>query len=380
MLTAERDHYFIRLALKEARKGRGRTSPNPCVGAVIVREQTVVATGYHKKAGTPHAEIHALRKAGDSAFGATLYVTLEPCNHIGRTPPCTRAIVASGIRRVVVGMEDPNPLVDGSGNRYLQAQGIEVVSGVLAAECRLLNRPFIKYITQSLPWVVMKAGMSLDGRISFQPHQSGWMTGPDSSRKVHRLRDRVDAILVGNATVMVDDPALTTRLVHGRGRDPIRVILDTHLRISESARLLHLDSSAPTWIFCGSEANLEKREKLSKNGKVVIHQVGYGADGRVDLLQMLTILARAGVVSLLVEGGATVHGAFLRQQLVDHVNLFIAPIFAGSSGTPVVDGMNVAGSEDALRLHNVRYSRLGQDLMVEGDLLYRTISLNPRSV
>lgn len=375
-MTEERDRYFMRLALKEARKGLGRTSPNPCVGAVIVRGQAVIATGYHKKAGTPHAEIHALRKAGESASGATLYVTLEPCNHIGRTPPCTRAIVASGIRRVVVGMEDPNPLVDGSGNSYLQAQGIEVLSGVLEAECRLLNRPFIKYITQALPWVVMKAGMSLDGRISYQPEQSGWITGPASSCKVHRLRDRVDAILVGSSTVTVDDPALTTRLPQGRGRDPIRVILDTHLSIPESARLLHLDSSAPTWIFCGSEVSLEKKEMFCKTGKIVVHQVGCDVDGRVDLLQMLKTLASAGVVSLLVEGGATIHGAFLRQQLVDHVNLFIAPIFAGSSGAPLVEGMNIASANDAVRLHNVRYSRLGQDVMVEGDVLYPGVSLS----
>ncbi|MBW6520571.1 MAG: bifunctional diaminohydroxyphosphoribosylaminopyrimidine deaminase/5-amino-6-(5-phosphoribosylamino)uracil reductase RibD [Desulfoarculaceae bacterium] len=364
----------MRLALKEARKGLGRTSPNPCVGAVIVRDQTVIATGYHKKAGTPHAEIHALRRAGESARGATLYVTLEPCNHTGRTPPCTRAIVAAGIRRVVVGLEDPNPLVEGSGNTYLQGQGLEVTSGVLEAECRDLNRPFIKHITRGLPWVVMKAGMSLDGRISFQPHQSGSITGPASLHQVHRLRDRLDAILVGNATVMADDPSLTTRLPHGRGRDPIRVILDTHLNISESARLLSLDSLAPTWIFCGTEVSIEKKERFSKRGKVVIHQVGCGADGRVDLLQMLTILSLEGVMSLLVEGGATVHGSFLRQQLVDHVNLFIAPIFAGSSGTPVVDGMNVAGGEDAIRLHNVRYRRLGQDLMVEGDVSYPSTS------
>jgi diaminohydroxyphosphoribosylaminopyrimidine deaminase/5-amino-6-(5-phosphoribosylamino)uracil reductase len=368
------DHSFMRLALKEARKGRGRTSPNPCVGAVIVRDRTVIATGYHEKAGTPHAEIHALRKAGESAAGATLYVTLEPCNHVGRTPPCTRAIVAAGIRRVVVGMEDPNPLVDGSGNTYLQGQGIAVTSGVLEAECRLLNRPFIKYITRGLPWVVMKTGMSLDGRISYQLHQGGSITGPVSLRKGHCLRDRLDAILVGNATVMADDPSLTTRLTRGRGRDPVRVILDTHLNIPETARLLSLDSLAPTWIFCGPEVSLEKRERFSKGGKVVVHQVGCGADGRLDLLQMLRVLAGEGILSLLVEGGATVHGAFLGQQLVDHVHLFIAPLFAGSSGTPVVDGMNVAGAEEAIRLHNVRYRRLGQDVMVEGDVLYPRIS------
>lgn len=370
MLPSEKDHYYMRRALREARKGMGRTSPNPCVGAVIVRDQEIVATGYHKKAGTPHAEIHALRQAGALAAGATLYVTLEPCNHTGRTPPCSKAITASGIKRVVVGMQDPNPLVDGSGNSYLQSQGIEVVSGVLEAECRAQNRPFLKYITQSLPWVVMKAGMSLDGRISYQPQQSGQMTGAGSLRKVHHLRDRVDAILVGNTTVMVDDPALTTRLPQGRGRDPVRIVLDTHLHIPESARLLHLDSSASTWIFCGTEVSLEKMERIRKPGKVVIYQVECGADGRVDLRQMLKILAGNGIASVLVEGGATIHGAFLRQQLVDHVNLFIAPIFAGNSGVSVIEGLNFRGGEDVIRLHNVRYRRLEQDMMVAGDVVY----------
>ncbi|MFH2122814.1 MAG: bifunctional diaminohydroxyphosphoribosylaminopyrimidine deaminase/5-amino-6-(5-phosphoribosylamino)uracil reductase RibD [Pseudomonadota bacterium] len=370
MLVSDQDRYFMGLALKEARKGIGRTSPNPCVGAIIVREQTVIARGYHKKAGAPHAEIHALNKAGALASGATLYVTLEPCNHTGRTPPCTKAIIASGIRRVVVGMEDPNPLVDGGGNTCLQGQGIEVLSGVLAAECRLLNRPFIKHITQGMPWVVMKAGMSLDGRISYQPNQSGWITGPESLRKAHRLRDSVDAILVGSNTVMVDDPSLTTRLPGGRGKDPVRVILDTHLSISEAARLLHLDSSASTWIFCGSEVSPDKIKKFSIAGKVVVHQVECGTDGRIDLRQMLALLARAGVTSLLVEGGATVHGAFLSQQLIDHVNLFMAPIFAGNAGSPVVKGINISVSDKALRLQNVHYRRLGEDIMIEGDILY----------
>jgi diaminohydroxyphosphoribosylaminopyrimidine deaminase/5-amino-6-(5-phosphoribosylamino)uracil reductase len=362
----------MRLALREAHKGMGRTSPNPCVGAVIVRDQEIVAAGYHKKAGTPHAEIHALRQAGALAAGATLYVTLEPCNHTGRTPPCTKAITASGIRRVVVGMQDPNPLVDGGGNKYLQSQGIEVVSGVLEAECSAQNRPFLKYITQSLPWVVMKAGMSLDGRISYLPHQSGQMTGAASLLKVHRLRDRMDAILVGNTTVMVDDPALTTRLPHGRGRDPVRIVLDTHLHIPESARLLHLDSSAPTWIFCGTEVNPEKMDRIRKPGKVVIYQVGCGADDRVDLRQMLKIVASKGIASVLVEGGATIHGAFLRQQLVDHVNLFIAPIFAGNAGVSVIEGLSIRGGKDVIRLHDVRYRRFDQDMMVTGDVVYGT--------
>jgi diaminohydroxyphosphoribosylaminopyrimidine deaminase/5-amino-6-(5-phosphoribosylamino)uracil reductase len=215
----------------------------------------------------------------------------------------------------------------------------------------------------------MKAGMSLDGRISYQSHQSGQITGAASLRKVHRLRDRVDAILVGNGTVMVDDPVLTTRLPRG-GRDPVRIVLDTHLHIPESARLLHLDSPAPTWIFCGTEVSSKKMERIRKSGKVVIYQVECGTDGRVDLRQMLKILASKGVSSVLVEGGATIHGAFLRQQLVDHVNLFIAPIFAGDSGVPVVEGLNISGHTDAVRLHNVHYLRLQQDIMVAGDVSY----------
>lgn len=361
----------MRLALKEARKGMGRTSPNPCVGAVVVREQEIVGLGYHHKAGTPHAESHALRQAGALACGATLYVTLEPCNHTGRTPPCTKAIVASGIKRVVVGMEDPNPLVDGSGNTYLRSQGIEVESGLLDAECRLLNRPFIKYITQGLPWVIMKAGISLDGRISYQPQQRGKITGPESLRKLHALRDRVDAILIGGTTVIVDDPSLTSRLSQGRrGRDPLRIVLDTHLQIPESARLLHLDSAVPTWIFCGMDVDRDKMVRIRQSANVVVHQVPCGDDGRVDLRQMLKILADAGVTSLLVEGGATIHGAFLRQQLVDQVILFIAPIFAGNAGTPVVEGINCRNGEDAIRLHSLHYHRLGQDMMVDGEVLY----------
>ncbi len=370
MLTPDIDQEYMLLALKEARKGHGRTSPNPCVGAVVVREKILIAKGYHKKAGTPHAEIHALRKAGALAQNATLYVTLEPCNHTGRTPPCTKAILASGIKRVVIGMEDPNPLVHGSGIRYLQSQGIEVVSGVLAAECRALNRPFIKYITEGLPWVVMKAGVSLDGRITYQQHQSGWMTGPVSSQKVHLLRDRVDAILVGSRTIKIDDPSLTTRLPHRRGRDPLRVILDTHLSISPLSKVLHLESIATTWIFCGPDVSSDIIETFMKAEKVVVRQVGCGEDGRLELRQVLKVLAcDAGVTSLLVEGGATVHGALLQQKLVDHVKLFIAPIFAGSSGTPVVDGLNITGQQDAIRLQNVHYRRLGSDIMVEGDII-----------
>lgn len=370
MLEQEQDRAFMRLALKEARKGLGRTSPNPCVGAVIVRGQKVVATGYHKKAGTPHAEVHALNKAGMMAQGATLYVTLEPCNHFGRTPPCSRAVADSGIRRVVVGMEDPNPLVQGGGIAFLRSQGIEVLTGVLEDECLQLNRPFIKYITKKLPWVIMKAGVSLDGRLSYQPRQAGRITGPDSLACLHRLRDRVDAILVGSETVTVDNPSLTTRLARGHGKDPVRIILDTHLSISLDAKVFHVYSNAPTWIFCADRVNAEKIIKFRQLKHVSVYVVKLGPDKRVDLSQVLHILAQEGITSLLVEGGGSVHGAFLRARLVDQVCLFIAPLFAGSCGTPLLDGVAFAGEKEAIRLRHVRYRRYGEDMLVEGDVEY----------
>lgn len=357
-------------ALIEARKGLGHTSPNPCVGAVVVSDQRIISTGYHKKAGTPHAEIHALRKAGDLARGATLYVTLEPCNHTGRTPPCTRAILASGIARVVVGMRDPNPLVNGGGIGFLREQGVEVTDGILESECLRLNRPFVKYITTKMPWVIMKAGVSLDGRISYQTQKSGRITGKDSLAYLHRLRDRVDAILVGSKTVKIDNPSLTTRLSGRRGKDPVRVVLDTHLSLPLDTKILHQESIAPTWIFCGNNAACLKRiQDYSGLPNVVVYPVENDVTG-VDLVQVLRILAREGIVSLLVEGGGSVHGAFLRQRLVDQVMLFLAPLFAGSDGTSLIAGFEVGDAEQAVRLKHVRYRRCGDDMFVEGEVTY----------
>ncbi len=368
MTATPADLRFMRLALRQARKGLGRTSPNPCVGAVVVQGDTVISRGYHKKAGTPHAEIHALRKAGEQARGATIYVTLEPCNHTGRTPPCSRAVAAAGIKRVVVGMEDPNPLMRGSGSRYLQEQGVEVVSGVLEEECRELNLPFIKHITSGLPFVVMKAGISLDGKISYQQGRPGWMTGESSSRKVHGLRNSLDAILVGRETVAIDNPSLTTRLPGKQGRDPVRVILDSRLQLSLESKILHLNSPAPTILFCSQSVDEEKKARLRAMENVLVHTVDCDKDGGLDLSAVLADLGKMGICSLLVEGGASVHGSFLKKGLVDRVFLFMAPLFAGSSGTPLVSGFPVEDREQALSLKNVLYRRCGNDLLVQGDL------------
>ncbi len=361
------DSKFMRLALREARKGIGRTSPNPCVGAVIVQDGTVLSRGYHKKAGTPHAEINALRKAGNKARGATMYVTLEPCNHTGRTPPCSHAVAVAGIKRVVVGMGDPNPLVSGSGINYLREKGIEVLSGVLEKECLELNLPFIKHITTGRPFVVMKAGMSLDGRLSYQKGKPGQMTGEKSLHRLHGLRNSLDAILIGSGTITADNPSLTTRL-GSRGRDPLRVILDSSLQLSLESKILHLESSAPTLLFCSQSADEEKIARLTQLDGVLVQPIGADKEGMLDLNDVLDNLGEMGICSLLVEGGGTIHSNFLRNGLVDRVMLFVAPLFAGSEGTPLLSGFTVNNRAKAPELRNVSYKRCGNDLLIQGDL------------
>ena len=369
-MTQENDRRYMRMALSEARKGLGRTSPNPCVGAVIVKDGCIISKGYHRKAGEPHAEINALRCAGRQAETATVYVTLEPCNHTGRTPPCSAALVNAGVKRVVVGMGDPNPLVDGGGIAYLREQGIEVESGILEEECRELNRPFIKHITTGLPWVIMKAGLSLDGRITYRKGNRGWMSSPESLSEVHRLRNIVDAIMVGVDTVRIDNPSLTTRLPKKKGRDPLRIIVDSNLSIPLSAQILRLDSTAPTCIFCAEDADPEKRRALAAAGAVV-RTAARDESGKLDLPQIMKCLGNDDITSVLVEGGAKIHGSLLKNHLVDCAKLFYAPIFVGDKGTPVIAGLCSTTKEDAIVLTGIKPLRFGCDLLVEGDVQYR---------
>lgn len=367
-MNTDNDAGYMRLALLEARKGIGRTSPNPCVGAVIVKNGEIIAKGYHKKAGTPHAEIHALRAAGAAAEGATMYVTLEPCNHTGKTPPCSHAVAAAGIARVVVGMEDPNPLVDGTGITYLRDHGIEVVAGILADECRAINRPFIKHITTGLPWVVMKAGISLDGKLNYAQGESGWITGPQSVEKVHRLRNIHDAIMVGHATVAIDNPSLTTRLPRGKGKDPIRIILDSTLDLALKTRSFTVDSDAPTWVFCAENSDQQRVKALTAIGVRVL-RVSRDVHGLV-LREVFQCLGENGVTSVLVEGGAALHGAILREQLYDFATLFLAPVFAGEGGISLLSGYRATGRSDAVRLQSPIYTKIGEDVMISGCLHY----------
>ncbi len=365
--SPEHDLLFMRLAIKEARKGQGRTSPNPCVGAVVVNHGKVVGRGYHKKAGTPHAEVHALRAAGERTRGATLYVTLEPCNHTGRTPPCTEAVLASGIARVVVGMTDPNPRVTGNGCRYLTEKGVEITQGLLSGPCQDLNRPFIKHCLTGLPWVILKAGVSLDGKIATRTGHSNWITNERSRQAVHRLRNIIDSILVGAGTVIADDPYLTTRLAGKKGHDPIRVVLDTSLRMPVESRMLNQESEAKTLIFCGIDAPAGRRRALEARGAHVI-PVPYAGAGqaRLDLTSVLHYLGEHAVISVLVEGGSHVHGSFLRAGLVDEVAFFMAPVLLGADGIPVMAGEGVGYVQDGIWLSEVRTRRFGDDILIMG--------------
>jgi len=367
---SDQDIRYMREALKEAKKGIGRTSPNPCVGAVIVKNGRIIGTGYHKKAGTPHAEINALLAAGSAAKGADMYVTLEPCNHTGKTPPCSHAVAAGGIKNVWIGMLDPNPLVNGSGARYLRDRGIGVRHGLLADECRELNRPFLTYITEKRPWTVMKAGLTLDGKLSFRKRHRDRITGSATLQQVHLLRDRLDAILVGSATVRIDNPSLTARLARGGGKNPIRVILDTGLRTPADAKIVSGAEDGLTWIFCSVAADGDNISRMRDAGVTVI-QSEADATGRLDLPQVTAELARRQVTSLLVEGGGTVHGSFLRDGLVDHVKLFYAPVFGGDDGTELISGYRVgADGTRAIRLESTTHRRYGDDLMISGDVIY----------
>lgn len=361
----QQDREYMALAIMEAQKGSGRTSPNPVVGAVIVKNGVIKGRGYHKKAGTPHAEVNAIADAGKDLLGATMYVTLEPCNHTGRTPPCTSAILKTGISRVVIGMYDPHAVASG-GAEYLRTQGIMVETGVLEKKCRQLNYPFIKHTVSKLPWVIMKAGLSLDGRITLQPNEAAAITGKESKQYVHNLRDKVDAILIGIDTAIIDDPSLTTRLESGvTGQDPLRVILDTHLRLTPQAQILTQQSDAATWVFCSKDAPVKKAEELNSAGAVV-HRVDIGLDGKLDLVQVLGRLAGNNCTAVLVEGGAGVHGGFLDKGLVDEVYLLYAPFFIGESGTPLVRGFAMEPSEERFLLKDVSVMQLGRDVLLHG--------------
>lgn len=364
----EADEKYMWLALDLARQGLGRTSPNPLVGAVIVKNGEILGTGYHQAAGTPHAEIHALENAGERARGATLYVTLEPCVHHGRTPPCTRKIIEGGIRKVVISMVDPNPLVKGSGVKALEEAGIKVKVGVLEDKARRLNEVFVKYITRGLPFVTLKAAMSLDGKIATRRGLSRWITSSKSREYVHQIRNRVDGIMAGIGTVMADDPRLTTRMEGEDKRDPVRIIVDSYGRIPLESRLVRSASPKTKTLLAVTEmAPPEKVEALSQLG-VEVYQ-GNSVDNRVDLKGLMKYLGEREICSVLLEGGSTLNYSLLKEGLIDKVLFFIAPkVIGGSSAPTPVGGEGIEFLDDAWEVQDLKAKNMGEDLLLTGYL------------
>ncbi len=354
------DRSMMRLALELAT--RGRPSPNPHVGAVIVRDGKVLATGYHAKAGGDHAEIAALRKLEMRAEGATVYVTLEPCNHHGRTGPCSEALIRAGVSRVVVGCEDRTP-GHGHGIRRLREAGVEVESGLLQGEAEAMVADFYKHALRGMPYVTLKAAVTLDGRMATRDGDSRWITGKAARTHAHRLRDRSDAIMIGARTLIADDPALTVR--HVRGRDPVRVILDSALLTPVTARVFGPDSRAPVWIFHAREADLERRRELQERGAILFEAPR--SERGLDLAWVLRELARRDVVRLLVEGGPTLHGSLLSGGFVDYAAIFVAPrILGDNEARPLAIVGPRTSMAEAISILSPRTRRFGDDLLIEG--------------
>jgi diaminohydroxyphosphoribosylaminopyrimidine deaminase/5-amino-6-(5-phosphoribosylamino)uracil reductase len=352
---------MMRRALVLARKGVGKTGPNPAVGCVIVKDGVVVGEGCHKRAGAPHAEINALARAAERARNADVYVTLEPCAHFGKTPPCADALIAAGVARVFAGMVDPNPRVSGKGLERLRNAGIESIAGILEDECRAVNEPFIKHVTTGMPFVVLKCALTLDGKIATASGDSRWITNEKSRAYVHKLRSQVDAIMVGVGTVIADDPQLTSRITGGR--DPLRVVVDSTLRIPLDAQLLHLESKAGTVVATLADDE-EKIAGIRGCGADVI--ICREKGGRVDLHDLMARLGAMDVQSVLLEGGSTLAGEALRLGLIDKVMLFYAPKLVGGEGPGLFAGKGVARMNDAFRLRDVKMTRFAEDIMIQG--------------
>jgi diaminohydroxyphosphoribosylaminopyrimidine deaminase/5-amino-6-(5-phosphoribosylamino)uracil reductase len=364
------DIHFIRETFKLARKGRGRTSPNPLAGAVVVKDGKIVGKGYHHKAGEPHAEILAIKEAEGKTQGATLYVNLEPCAHTGKTPPCVKTIVKSGISRVVAAMYDPNPIVDGKGIAFLQQAGIDTTIGVLEEEALELNECFVKYTTTGLPFVTLKIAISLDGKIATKTGDSKWITSQEARKQVHNLRNEVDATLIGIGTILRDNSRLTTRLIGKPRRDPIRVVVDSLLKVPLRANIFTEKSDAENIIVTTNKTSIHSRRivEIRKTGSKVLVVDSLGKN-KVCLRKTLVELGKKGITSLMIEGGAEIAGSALDEGVIDKIIFFIAPKIVGGKYAPgPVGGKGVLKITDATPLYRVKTKRFGDDIMVEGYL------------
>lgn len=359
------DYKYMKRAIELSKLGIGYTYPNPLVGAVIVKNGKVIGEGYHAFYGRPHAEINAFKNATEDVKGATMYVTLEPCSHYGKTPPCAEAIVRNGIKEVVIGMKDPNELVSGKGIEILKQNGIKVTLGVCEEEIRKLNEIFIKYITSKLPFCILKTAMTLDGKISTVTGDSQWISNEISRQYVHEIRHRVAGIMVGIGTVMQDDPSLTTRLKDKKGRDSSRIIVDTRARIPLEAKVLNLDSDAKTIIATTELASKNKIHALKEKGaEIIITPI---KNKEVDLSYLIRELGKMNIDSVLLEGGSTLNYSALEEGIVDKVISFISPKIIGGTGakTPV-GGEGKHSIKNAIMLENIKVSRFEEDIVIEG--------------
>lgn len=346
-------------AIRLAATTKGQTSPNPVVGAVIVKDGNIIGMGAHLKAGEPHAEIHALNMAGEKSKGATMYVTLEPCAHVGRTPPCAEALIKAELARVVVAATDPDERVSGRGIEMIKSAGIEVIQGIREQEALEINEPFFYSVTEKTPFVTLKTASSLDGKIATSKGESKWITGKESREDVHLLRHIHDAILVGVNTVLADDPSLNTRMPNG-GKNPIRIILDNHLRTPIQAKMIN-DKLAPVWIITSSVCDANKQEEFEKRGVIFIRM----DETSISIKSLLKTLYDKGIRSLLVEGGGSVNDSFLRSGLFNQVIIYLAPLLIGSENAPSsFSGLGIATLEHAARLTFKKVEYIGNDLKI----------------
>jgi diaminohydroxyphosphoribosylaminopyrimidine deaminase/5-amino-6-(5-phosphoribosylamino)uracil reductase len=361
------DARWMAQALALAARGRGLCSPNPMVGALVVSEGRLVGQGFHARAGGAHAEVEALREAGDRARDATLYVTLEPCNHQGRTPPCVGAILRAGIRRVVAAVADPNPRVQGGGARTLREAKIEVAVGCLEEDARALNRMFFVAMHRLRPHVTLKCAMTLDGKIAAFDRSARWITGEEARRETHRLRSENDAVMVGIGTVLADDPALTVRLDPAWPREPLRVVVDSRARLPHTARLIGAGTPDRVVVAVADEAPGERVARLEALGVTVL--TCKSRDGRVDPADLLSRLFALDVMGVLLEAGSELNWAFIDAGLVDRVAIFIAPLLIGGAAAPTAVGGRGLLLPDALRLQSLAARPVGPDWLLDGDVV-----------
>lgn len=355
---------YMKRALDLAKKGAGWTSPNPLVGAVIVKNGHVIGEGYHERYGEQHAERNALDACSESPEGADLYVTLEPCCHTGKQPPCTDAVIAAGINRVFVGSDDPNPLVAGKGIQILRDAGIEVITGVLKDECDALNKIFFHYIQTKRPYVILKYAMTLDGKISAYTGASRGITEKEALRHVHQSRNRCSAIMIGIGTAVIDDPMLNCRLEGGR--DPVRVICDTHLKLPFNSKIVQTAREIPT-IIATSCQDEQKREDLEDTGCRI--WVVPEKDGHVDVNALFERLGEEGIDSVLVEGGETLNWSVIQSGAVNKVEAYIAPkILGGKKAKSPIGGLGFASPDESLHIVNTKITQYGHDFLIEGEV------------